>query len=240
MKFTDALQVAYQIPWSYINTFEVYFAWNYNMLNNPNAGIANTVDYENDAVGGKNVLGWNPKDNERLSLHLKSLTLPQISSNELNSWVGNRWQRANGQQQQYTFDMTFRDSNQLEFYRLFSAQYREQQYRYFDDYAFNVFVSKDSDYGDQYHNDTTGYGNRSWRSMPLISLKRCAIQSISALNFSNDTENQIAEFTVQFVANDIELYDSGARQFYGDFGDNAERMTSGPYHNPHSGGADGV
>lgn len=234
MKFTDALQVAYQIPWSYVNTFEVYFAWNYSLLNNRNPGIAATVDYDDDAMGGRNILGWNPKDNERLSLHLISLNLPQISSNELSSWVGNRWSRANGQQQQYTFDMTFRDSNQMEFYRLFATQYREQQYRYFDDYAFNVFVTKDSDYGDKYHNDTTGYGKKSWKSSPLISLKRCAIQSISPISFSHETENQIVQFSVQFVANDIELYDSGARQFYGEYGANAERMA--PYFNDKAGG----
>lgn len=237
MRFEDALQTAYQIPWSYVNTFEVFFAWNYSLLNNKNPGVSHTVDYDNDAMGGRNILGWNPKDNERLSLHLISINLPNITSNELNSWVGGRWSRANGQQQQYIFDMTFRDSNQMEFYRLFATQYREQQYRYFDDYSFNVFVTKDSDFGDRYHNDTTGYGKKSWRGQPLISLKRCAIQSISPVAFSNETENQHVQFTVQCVANDIEIYDSGARQFYGSYGQNAERMS--PYDNPKSGGYTG-
>lgn len=228
MKFTDALTTAYQIPWSYANAFEVFFAWNYYLLNNETPGVASTVDYNLNAQGGKNILGWNPKDNERLSLHLKSLNLPGISSNEISSWVGNRWTRANGKPLQYTFDMTFRDSNQMEFYRLFTTQFREQQYRYFDDYAFNVFVSKDSDYGDKYHNDSTGYAKNSWKSKPLMSLKRCSIQGVGAVNFSNDTENQHLEFTVAMVANDIEIYDQGARQFYGMYGDNMERMDA-PY-----------
>lgn len=215
MKFNDALQVAYQIPWSRASSFEVYFAWNWMMLNNSNSP-PDTVDYDNDVRAQQgNILGWNLKDNERLSLHLKELQLPQLSSNELNSWNGGRWSRANGQPQQYVFNMTFYDSNQMEFYKLFSAQFREQAFRYFDDYTFNVFVSKDSDYGDRYHNDTTGFADRSNRSNPLMSLKRCAIQSISQISFSNTNENQIIEFTVQFVANDIEMYDSGARQFYG-------------------------
>lgn len=214
MLFKDALDVAYQIPWSKNSTFEVYFAWNYSMLNNVLAPT-NVVYYDNDVLYRPgNVLGWNIKDNERLSLHLKDLTLPQISSEELNSWDGGRWARANGKPQQYTFSMTFMDSNQLEFYKMFAAQFREQSYRYFDDYSFNVFVSKDSDYGDRYHNDTTGFGDRSHTSTPLMSLKRCAIQAISAITFANTTENQILEFTVNFVANDIEIYDSGARQFY--------------------------
>lgn len=236
MKFTDALQVAYQIPWSYNSTFEVFFAWNYTLLNNSKPGIANTVDYDNDARGGRNILGWNPKDNERLSLHIKSINLPNISSAELSTWVGQRWARANGQQEQYKFDMSFRDSNQMEFYRLFTAQYREQQYRYFDDYAFNVFVLKDSDYGDKYHNDTTGYGKKSWRGQPLVSLKRCAVSSVSAVQFQNDTENQHVEFSVNFTANDIEIYDSGARQFYGEYGNNAEKMDLVAYQNGKSGG----
>lgn len=217
MLFTDALEVAYQIPWARNSTFEVYFAWNWTMLNNKLAPT-NTVDYDNDVKYRQgNILAWNPKDNERLSLHLKELALPQIAGDELSSWDGGRYARANGKPQQYTFSMTFYDSNQLEFYKMFAAQYREQDYRYFDDYAFNVFVSKDSDYGDAYHNDTTGFGDRSTRSNPFMSLKRCAIQSIGPINFSNSTENQILEFTVNFVANDIEIYDSGSRQFYGDW-----------------------
>lgn len=217
MKMTDALQVVHQIPWSKINTFEVYFAWNWSMLNNANAPL-DTVDYAAEAkVQRGNILAWSPKDNERLSLHLKSLNLPQIGAAQLTSWVGNRWAHNYGAPDQYKFSMTFYDSNQLEFYKMFSTQFREQGYRYFDDYAFNVFVSKDSDYGDRYHNDTTGYQETSWRSLPLMSLKRCSITNISQINFSNDTENQIVEFTVDFVANDIELYDQGARQFYGDW-----------------------
>ena len=100
---------------------------------------------------------------------------------------------------------------------MFTAQFREQAYRYFDDYTFNVFISKDSDYGDQYHNDTTGRGRNSWRASPVMSLKRCSIENVSQLSFSNATENQIVEFTVAFVANDVEIYDQGARQFYGDW-----------------------
>lgn len=187
------------------------------MLNNPKSP-RDTVDYDNDAREQQgNILGWNVRDNERLSLHLKSLQLPQIGSQELNSYVGNRWARNNGTPDPYTFTMTFYDSNQLEFYKMFTAQFREQAFRYFDDYSFNVFIAKDSDYGDRYHNDTTGFSDRSWRSQPLMSLKRCAIQNVSQLTFDNSNENQIVEFTVQFVANDIEIYDSGARQFYGDW-----------------------
>lgn len=222
MRFTDALNVAYQIPWSRANTFEVYFAWNYKMLHNSRSPEY-TKDYDNDVIRQQgNILGWGPKDNERLSLHLKNLVLPVVGGDELSAYTGNRWARVNGGTNQYTFSMTFYDSNQLEFYKMFTAQYREQDYRYFDDYTFNVFVSKDSDYGDRYHNDTTGFGDRSYKSQPLMSLKRCAIQNVSQLNFDNSNENQIIEFTVNFVANDIEIYDSGARQFYGDWPEVAE------------------
>ena len=79
MKFTDALQVAYQVDWGRANSFEVYFAWNYKMLNNPNAP-ADTLYYDNEAKGTGNILAWSPKDNERLSLHLKDLQLPQIGA----------------------------------------------------------------------------------------------------------------------------------------------------------------
>ena len=216
MRFLNALEVVHQIPWSRANSFEVYFAWNHTMLNNPKAP-QDTVDYANEAKGTGNILAWSPKDNERLSLHIKDLTLPQIGAQQLTSWVGNRWAHNYGVPDQYKFSMTFYDSNQLEWFKLFSTQFREQAYRYFDDYAFNVFISKDSDYGDRYHNDTTGYEATSWRSQPLMSLKRCSIENVSQLNFSNTNENQIIEFTVSFVANDIELYDQGSRQFYGDW-----------------------
>lgn len=214
MLFKDSLQVAYQTHWDRANSFEVYFAWNYGMLHNSKAP-QDTVDYSNNAKGTGSVLDWGPKDNEILSLHLKELNLPQIGANQLNSWVGNRWAHNYGVPDQYKFSMTFYDSDQLRFYKIFTAQFREQAYRYFDDYTFNVFISKDSDYGDRYQNDTTGFEATSWRSMPLMSLKRCSIENVSQIQFSNSTENQILEFTVSFVANDIELYDQGARQFYG-------------------------
>lgn len=216
MLFTRAVEAVHQIQWAKTCAFEVYFAWNWAMLHNPSSPV-NVVDYDNDVLSSQgNILGWNIKDNERLSLHLKDIQLPQITADELNSWNGNRWARANGKPQQYKFSMTFYDSNQLEFYKMFSAQFREQSYRYFDDYAFNVFVSRDSEYGDRYHNDTTGFGDRSFNSLPLMSLKRCAITGVSQITFSNETD-QILEFSVEFVANDIEMYDSGARQFYGDW-----------------------
>lgn len=216
MKFTDALQVVHQIPWSRANSFEVYFAWNHAMLNNVQAP-GRTIDYDFEAIQRRgNVLSWSPKDNERLSLHLKQLTLPQIGATQLNAFAGNRHAHSYGAHEVYKFSMTFYDSNQMEFYKMFATQFREQLYRYFDDYAFNVFISKDSDYGDQYHNDTTGQGRFSWRAQPFMSLKRCSIESIGQLQWANDTENQIAEFTVNFIANDMELYDNGARQFYGE------------------------
>lgn len=218
MKFTDALKVAYQTPWSYVNTFDVWWAFNPSLLHNPTiigkGGAAFNADYDDDAKAG-NVLGWNPAvDNERMSLHLISIQLPQVSYADMDSYAGGRKAFASGKANDYTFSMTFRDSNQLEFYRMWTTQLREQQYRYFEDYMFNVHVTKDSDYGDRYHNDTTGKARDSWRASPLVSLKRCAVQSVSGIDFSHSTDNQIVEFTVSCIACDIEIRDSGARQFY--------------------------
>lgn len=215
MLFKDALEVAYQTPWSRVNAFEIFFAWNYTLLYADQRGglPGDYRHYSNDAKSG-NILGWNPIDNERLSLHLVSFTPPQLSYSALQTYTGGRFASNTGIPNEFSFSATFNDSNQLEFYRLFSTQFREQFYRYFDDYTFNVFLSKDSDYADKYHNDTKGFDRWSDKSVPLMSLKRCRISSISPVLFNNETENQIAQFTVEFVANDIELYDWGARQFY--------------------------
>lgn len=212
MKFTDALKTAYQIPWSFANTFEVYFDWNPKMLSNSRAPT-NIDVYEPDAANG-NVLAWNDKDNERLSLHLIDLTLPQLTYSLISSYNGKRYSHHTGRPAEYKFNMKFRDSNQLEFYRLFCTQFREQDYRYFDDVYFDVFVSKDSDYGDGINIGKQTNVDYTKQSSPLMSLKRCLIESISQLNFSNNTQNQHIEFSVDFIANDIEIYDGGARQFY--------------------------
>ena len=57
MRFLNALEVVHQIPWSRANSFEVYFAWNHTMLNNPKAP-QDTVDYANEAKGTGNILAW--------------------------------------------------------------------------------------------------------------------------------------------------------------------------------------
>ena len=213
MQLFDAVNCVQQIHWDFVSTFEVYFAFNYDMLNNSRT-VPNSISYDTDANGGKNVLAWKSADNERISLHIKNFKTPQLSSNIRESFSGNRFTHLQGKPSTYKFSMTFRDSNQLEFYRMFATQLREQQYRYFDDFCFNVFISKDSDYADGYHTDDTGELNDGKRGKPLMSMKRCMVESVSQIDFNQDTEHQIVEFSVDFIANDIEIYDGGGRQFY--------------------------
>lgn len=227
MRLDRALLAAHQVHWDKTSHFEVFWAPNYKMTHNMdvNNQLNNNIPkdvatYSTRANETGGVISWHPTDNERLSIHIVSFTLPNFSSQTLSSFTGGRWTHHMGQLEEHNFSFTVRDANQGEFYRLFMAYFREQQFRYYDDFTFNFFISLDSDYMDGYHKtEYNGAGIHDKYAKPLISLKRCMITGVSGLAFSNDEENNIQTFEVSCVANDVEIYDAGARSFYGYDGD---------------------
>lgn len=125
------------------------------------------------------------KFDDSLNLHIVSLTTPDFQNTSIETFIGNRWRIQNGRDELYKFSITFRDKDQLRIYKSFYNLYRETKEQYFDNCSFSVIIYKDADY----YNES---------DKKFMELNGTIIESVSQLQFSNDTQNQIAEFTVNF------------------------------------------
>lgn len=125
------------------------------------------------------------KFDDSLNLHIVSITTPDFQNSPIETFIGNRWRIHNGRDELYKFSMTFRDKDQMRIYKSFYNLYRETKEQYFDNCSFNVTLYKDADY----YNES---------DKKFMELNGTIIESVSQLQFSNETQNQIAEFTVNF------------------------------------------
>lgn len=125
------------------------------------------------------------KFDDSLNLHIVSLTTPDFQNTPIETFIGNRWRIQNGRDELYKFSITFRDKDQMRIYKSFYNLYKETKEQYFDNCSFSVIIYKEADYYNE--NDRK-----------FMELNGTIIESVSQLQFSNDTQNQIAEFTVNF------------------------------------------
>lgn len=125
------------------------------------------------------------KLDDTINLHIVSLTTPDFQNTPIETFIGNKWRVQNGRDELYKFSITFRDKDQMRIYKSFFNLYKETKEQYFDNCCFSVIIYKDADY----YNES----NRKF-----MELNGSIVESVSQLQFSNDTQNQIAEFTVNF------------------------------------------
>lgn len=120
-----------------------------------------------------------------INLNIISLQTPDFTNDPIEVFVANQWVIGNGKDSLYRFSITFRDHDQMSLYRKFLKIYNMTKDNYFSDMQMQVIVDKD---GDWLNED----------SRRLFEFNGTLIEGVSNLSFSNDTENQIAEFTVSF------------------------------------------
>ncbi|UOK16786.1 hypothetical protein [Vibrio phage phiKT1024] len=120
-----------------------------------------------------------------INLNIISVSTPDFVNDPIEAFIANRWFIHNGKDQLYRFSITFRDQNQMSLYRSFLKIYNMSKTNYFDDVAMSIIISKDADWFNE-------------SDKILMELGGTMIEGISNLDFSNDTENQIAEFTISF------------------------------------------
>jgi len=125
------------------------------------------------------------KFDDSINLHIVSVDTPSFQNNPIETFIGNKWRIQNGRDELYKFSITFRDKDQMRLYKSFFNLYKETKEQYFDNCCFSVTIYKDADY----------YGEKDKKFMVLNGT---IVESLSQLQFSNDTQNQIAEFTVGF------------------------------------------
>lgn len=165
MDFSKGLKKAYETNWSYVNTFTV------------------TLNFATDVAG---YIGWAPSDNLNINLNIISIDTPQLTNQQIEAYIGDRWKIHNGRDELYLFSITFRDQDQLNLYRKFSKAYFFQKSQYFDDIKMSIRLEKDADYSNEKGAKT------------IYNFEDVMINSVSQIQLSNTTENQIAEFSVDF------------------------------------------
>ena len=168
MDLQTAVTQAYETKWSMINTFTVQITTTPAM-----ESFINQVDSKISLL------------NESINLNIISITTPDFTNDPIEVFTANKWFVHNGKDQLYRFSMTFRDQDQMSLYRLFYKIYNFSNSNYFDDAKMTIKVMKDADWGSE------------GRTM-FMTFNDVFIEGISNVTFSNTTENQIAEFSVNF------------------------------------------
>jgi len=134
----------------------------------------------------KQAANWNEnEEGEDINLHIVSIDTPQFTNQPIEVFVANKWVIHNGRDELYRFSVTFRDHNRMDLYRKFVTMYNVTKDQYPDNAKFGVEIYKDGDYYSE--------GEKL-----LFYFDETMIEAVSQLQFNNTTENQIAEFTVNF------------------------------------------
>ena len=122
---------------------------------------------------------------EDINLNIISFNTPDYTNDPIASFVANKWLIYNGRNQLFRFSITFRDQDQMLLYRVFCKIYNYTGQNYFDDSAMTITITKDADWFQE-------------SDKKFMILEGVLIEGISNVSFNNTTENQIAEFTVNF------------------------------------------
>ena len=120
-------------------------------------------------------------------LSIKNFNMPQLSHDAIESFSADTYMRAVGKPAPVTFSFTVRDYNQLTMYRAFSILYAAQKVTYPEDSYLTIKLIKKADYLNE-------------SDIILATYEQCLIDSISQVQFSNETEAQIAEFDVEMTS----------------------------------------
>ena len=129
---------------------------------------------------------------DAINLNVIKLDTPDYSNQGIEVFVANRWIIQNGRDEMYKLSMTFRDERQMSLYRKFVTMYNATKENYFDDVKIQILVYKEKDWAEE-------------EDLLFGTYNNCLIESVSNVAFSNDTENQIAEFSVNFKSTDPQL-----------------------------------
>lgn len=128
-----------------------------------------------------------------INLYVKECKIPQIgTSNLIEKFTLDRPRIAMGAWECTVFDFTFKDFNNLNLYKRFVAYVAGERYTYFDEYKFKIKVLK---LGDHFGDEPEKH---------VLTLDNCYVTTVSQITFSNDTEAQVLEFSVQIKSASLE------------------------------------
>lgn len=125
--------------------------------------------------------------NDTLNTALVSIETPAYTAAEVSTFVGNTWRYHQGRDELFKFQLTFRDYNQMALYTLFRNAYEKSKDQYADRVKFQLKIFSDADKNVQQKN--------------ILEIDDAILINVSQVQFSHKTENEIAEFNVQFMSN---------------------------------------
>lgn len=156
---------AHSAKWSMINNFTIQMSLGGKLL------AAASVNSELFAV-------------DKFNIVCKGMDLPQLSYSPVETYQGDQYKMTLGKQEAYRWNMSFRDRDQLIYWRSFCKLWQAEKFMYPEDIGITISVFKDPDYYKE-------------GDLKVSEYRLCQIESVSNVQYSQDTEAQIAEFTVQ-------------------------------------------
>lgn len=133
-----------------------------------------------------NICHWSKRFGSGVDLNVKDISVPQWGMSTFEDIIADRRMIAYDKFENFTVNITFRDQDQMALYRTLTRAFVASRKMYADDCACTVVVIKDADY-------------KGEADKKLITFTGCLMTGISQLSFSNETKNQIAEFSVEFA-----------------------------------------
>lgn len=170
---TSQIMDAYNAKWSMINNFTIQITFGSKLL----------------SAAGVNSAMFEPK---AFNLVCKGMDLPQISYSPVETYQGGQYKMTLGKPEAMRFGMSFRDKDQLGYFRAFRRLWQAEKYLYADEIGIQVHVYKDPDY---------------YKEKDLLVEKyvKCQIESVGTMQYNQDTEAQVTEFNVQFKCPAIQV-----------------------------------
>ena len=154
-----------------------------------------SVDIRPKDPGFANLCGWTDtvKMQEKIDISIKSINVPQRSCTLIEEYNGVRWYQANSRDELYDVNITFRDFNQGELYRKFVSAFNNTKDNYFEKIKFYISISLCS-------NDLNQVDPNA-KNIKIFETDMALITSVSQLQLSHETKDEILEFDVSFKTN---------------------------------------
>lgn len=177
MNLSDAVSRIYRRDWSYTNTFFV------------------KIDLTGDAFV-KNKLKF-PDD---IDINVVSISMPDLNTEPIDAWTINHNRFVHGAEQEISITVRFIDYDNMHLWRQFAKIYDLSKSSYPKALWLDLSVYKSADSLASSVVSTDLVPNQH-----IITYKDCTVRSIGNIDFNNESDAQVAQFNVMFIARSYSL-----------------------------------